>query len=295
MSQTELNERVQRWGMRPEVVEKDCVIGWVLWGIGSDPDLNDWWAFKGGTCLKKCYLGDYRFSEDLDFTSLPGGTAAAPAVLTVLTRMLQRVSDESGIDFQSREPRFAMRDNGTSAEGRIYYRGPRGAHEVSRIKLDVTTTDAERVVCPTVWLPVSHEYSDDLPEQVSVRCYSLEEIFAEKVRVLGDRCLLRDLYDVVNLFRRREYVIHSNRVANCTWRNVTAEVCQYLSWPTWSDRICERSPPADGAVGTVGLDMCISRSWRHSSWRFSNLLAMGVLQFFVRRGICNPGLSHMKN
>ena len=138
ISQTELNERVQRWCMRPEVVEKDYVIGWVLWGIGSDPDLADWWAFKGGTCLKKCYLGDYRFSEDLDFTSLPGGTADAPAVPPVVTRMLQRVSDESGIDFQNREPRFGMRGNGTSAEGRIYYRGPRNAPPV-RIKLDVTT------------------------------------------------------------------------------------------------------------------------------------------------------------
>ena len=24
--------------------------------------------FKGGTCLKKCYFPEYRFSEDLDFT-----------------------------------------------------------------------------------------------------------------------------------------------------------------------------------------------------------------------------------
>ena len=213
ISQTELNERVQRWGMRPEVVEKDYVIGWVLWGIGSDPDLTDWWAFKGGTCLKKCYLGDYRFSEDLDFTSLPGGTGNAPVVLPVLTRMLQRVSDESGIDFQSREPRFEIRGNGTSAEGRIYYRGPRGAREVSRIKIDVTFADVEQVVCPTVWRPVSHEYPDDLPKPVSVHCYGLEEIFAEKVRALGDRCLPRDLYDVINLFRRREQIIHADRVA----------------------------------------------------------------------------------
>ena len=28
--------------------------------------------FKGGTSLKKCYFGDYRFSEDLDFTALDG-------------------------------------------------------------------------------------------------------------------------------------------------------------------------------------------------------------------------------
>ena len=25
-------------------------------------------VFKGGTALKRCYFGDYRFSEDLDFT-----------------------------------------------------------------------------------------------------------------------------------------------------------------------------------------------------------------------------------
>ena len=212
IGQTELNERVQRWGLRPEVVEKDYVIGWVLWGIGSDPELADWWAFKGGTCLKKCYLGDYRFSEDLDFTCLPHGTADAVDVLPVLKRMLQRVSDESGIDFQSTEPRFEMRDNGTSAEGRIYYRGPRGAPPV-RIKLDVTTTDAEWVVRPSVLRPVFHDYSDEPPGEVPVRCYSLEEIFAEKIRALGDRCLPRDLYDVVNLFRRREQTMHAGRVS----------------------------------------------------------------------------------
>ena len=27
---------------------------------------------KGGTALKKCYFGDYRFSEDLDFSALDG-------------------------------------------------------------------------------------------------------------------------------------------------------------------------------------------------------------------------------
>ena len=27
-------------------------------------------AFKGGTALKKCYFGDYRFSEDTDFSGL---------------------------------------------------------------------------------------------------------------------------------------------------------------------------------------------------------------------------------
>ncbi len=49
-------ERVAEWGLREDVVEKDYVLGWVLWSIGSDPVLSGAWAFKGGTCLKKCYV-----------------------------------------------------------------------------------------------------------------------------------------------------------------------------------------------------------------------------------------------
>ena len=142
--------------------------------------------------------------------------------------MLQRVSDESGIDFQSAAPRFEMRGNGTSAEGRIYYQGPRNAPP-ARIKLDVTTAAAERVLFPTVWRPISHGYTDDFPEPVPVRCYGLEEIFAEKVRALGDRSLPRDLYDVVNLFRRREQIPQANRVAE-----VYVAKCRYKDLPVFA-------------------------------------------------------------
>jgi predicted nucleotidyltransferase component of viral defense system len=54
--------------LRPAVVEKDYVLGWLLAGIERNPQLAGKWVFKGGTCLKKCYFETYRFSEDLDFT-----------------------------------------------------------------------------------------------------------------------------------------------------------------------------------------------------------------------------------
>ena len=66
-------ERVGEWQLTEEVIEKDHVLGWLLWGIGADPVLGNQWVFKGGTRLKKCYIETYRFSEDLDFTVLPGG------------------------------------------------------------------------------------------------------------------------------------------------------------------------------------------------------------------------------
>ena len=49
------------------VLERDYCLAWFLVGLSRSP-LRDILVFKGGTALKRCYIGDYRFSEDLDFT-----------------------------------------------------------------------------------------------------------------------------------------------------------------------------------------------------------------------------------
>ena len=63
------NRLAKRGGRRiPEtVLERDYCLSWFLVGLSGTP-LNDTLAFKGGTAIKKCYIPDYRFSEDLDFT-----------------------------------------------------------------------------------------------------------------------------------------------------------------------------------------------------------------------------------
>ena len=207
ISRAALNERVQEWGLREDIVEKDYVIGWLLWGIGSHPRLTVSWAFKGGTCLKKCYVETYRFSEDLDFTVLPGGPIEPGEVVPILREILAKVHDESGIDFSGRDPVVRTRPEGKSAEGRVYYRGPRGSAEVASIKVDLTS--AETVVSPTVLRRISHQYPDQLPAPAGVRCYGFEELFAEKIRAMVERCRPRDLYDIVNLFRRGDFLPHA--------------------------------------------------------------------------------------
>lgn len=62
----------RRTGMPWEVLERDYLLSWLLAGIGQVSSLRETLVFKGGTALKKCYFGDYRFSEDLDFSGLPG-------------------------------------------------------------------------------------------------------------------------------------------------------------------------------------------------------------------------------
>lgn len=196
ISERDLRARVAEWGLRDDVVEKDYILGWVLAGIGTEPALRDGWVFKGGTCLKKCYIETFRFSEDLDFTVLEGGPIAQDEVLGHLDRMLERISSESGIDFAVREPRLRVRPNG-SLEGRIYYRGPRNAPNPASVRLDLTRD--EQVARPPVMRPIQHLYSDQLPGPATVRCYSLEEVYAEKIRAMGERGRPRDLYDIVFL------------------------------------------------------------------------------------------------
>ena len=67
---TRLQEAHQRLGIPWEILERDYLLSWVLAGIGQVPVLRDTLVCKGGTALKKCYFGDYRFSEDLDFSGL---------------------------------------------------------------------------------------------------------------------------------------------------------------------------------------------------------------------------------
>jgi len=199
----EIKNLVTEWGLREGIIEKDYVIGWVLWGIGSDLELSAHWAFKGGTSLKKCYIETWRFSEDLDFTVIPGGSYKPEDVEPLIKRILERVYDESGIDFSIKPPIFKYADKYLYTEGSIYYRGPCNARTPARIKLDIS--GAEKIARPTIMRDISHPYSDSLPAPTQVRCYAFEEIFAEKLRAMGERGRPRDLYDIVLLFKHRDF------------------------------------------------------------------------------------------
>ena len=231
----DLNERSAEWELREDVVEKDYVIGWLLWGIGSHAEISRRWAFKGGTCLKKCFIETYRFSEDLDFTLLPGASIDPSEILSMLQEVCRQVHDASGIDTLGREPRISVRPDGRSLQGQLYYRGPRGAPSHASVKLDLTID--EQVVRPTVRRTISHSYSDTLPGDAMVRCYGFEEVFAEKLRAMGQRCRPRDLYDIINLFRRRDLSRHPDLI-----REVYHDKCRAKDLPIFGFDDIEASP-----------------------------------------------------
>jgi len=67
----EIHRMAHKQGLGDKTIEKDYVLTWVLLAIANST-LKERLAFKGGTAIKKIYVPDYRFSEDLDFTLLDG-------------------------------------------------------------------------------------------------------------------------------------------------------------------------------------------------------------------------------
>lgn len=197
----DLRERASEWLLREDIVEKDYVLGWLLWGISTHDELSRTWVFKGGTCLKKCYFETYRFSEDLDFTVVDGGPIEPERLREIFSEVGARIYEAAGVEIPADLLRFEAGRGGGYVEGRVYYRGPRNPRgDLPRIKLDISSDEV--LAEPPVLRRISHPYPDDLPAPGSVYCYAFEELFAEKLRAMGERGRPRDLYDIISLYRR---------------------------------------------------------------------------------------------
>lgn len=69
IGEAELRRKAAQWNVDPMVVDLDYSLGWFIIALYKTCPNAENMYFKGGTCLRKCYFGDYRFSEDLDFST----------------------------------------------------------------------------------------------------------------------------------------------------------------------------------------------------------------------------------
>lgn len=191
-------------GLRPDVVEKDYVLGWLLAAVNANAILGPSWVFKGGTCLKKCYFETYRFSEDLDFTLQDESQLDEAFLLEKFTSISEWMYETCGMEIPVDRIKFDIyiKDNGRpSCQGSIYYASHfvPGKKRIPRVKLDLTADEV--LVLPPAQVPVMHPYRDEPESGIFINAYDYPEVFGEKVRALGERGRPRDLYDVINLWR----------------------------------------------------------------------------------------------
>ncbi|HEY3349003.1 MAG TPA: nucleotidyl transferase AbiEii/AbiGii toxin family protein [Thermoanaerobaculia bacterium] len=180
--QKDLQQRARNLGLPLDTVAKDYVIGHLLAAISAQPELGSALVFKGGTALKKLYFGEYRFSEDLDYTAVEAPSGK------VLEEALRRAADEGARTLSERGPFTATleRDDhrdphpGGQESFKARVQLPWQREPLCSIKIEITAD--EPVILPALRRPLLHGYDDGLRADVLV--YVLEEIVAEKLRAL---------------------------------------------------------------------------------------------------------------
>lgn len=206
---SELKTKSEQSKIDVSIVERDYVISWVLKGIFDDALLKDGLVFKGGTALRKVYFPDYRFSEDLDFTTIkPLSELGETEIRRSLEDACRKVYTQSGVELTLADFKQTRDELDEEAFlGKIQYVGPRGhrAGSPPRVKLDITFY--EKVVLPPNKLPLIHSYSDVVDCQATITAYKFEEIVAEKLRSILQRQRSRDIYDLWNLLKFRRGVL----------------------------------------------------------------------------------------
>ncbi len=203
ISEAEIRRVAAATRVDPMVIDLDYSLGWFLLGLRNTSASFEGLIFKGGTCLRKCYFSDYRFSEDLDFTA--SKYLSLTDVEKWITRSIDWIVDQDGPDFRVQpilSEVIADEYGNDSYQARIYYHGPlRWGGSPRTVKLDIT--QIETILLPINKERIIHPYSDQADfEGVAIPCYSLEEIAAEKIRAIGGQrrfAISRDIYDLNNL------------------------------------------------------------------------------------------------
>ncbi|MFC1762974.1 nucleotidyl transferase AbiEii/AbiGii toxin family protein [Planctomycetota bacterium] len=203
---TRLEQARKNTGMGWAVLERDYLLSWILAAIADYQPLCDTLVFKGGTALKKCYFGDYRFSEDLDFSSLPGvplGQELETEIDAICRNAAKMVDEYAPVRIEWE--RYTEKDPHPGGQEAFAIRAqlPWQRQPQTRILIEISVD--EKVLRSPCHRAVIHDYGE--PIEAELQVYTLEEVIAEKLRAIlqhqekleergWTRSRARDYYDI---------------------------------------------------------------------------------------------------
>ena len=211
----EIRSIASKQGVSLEIVQKDYALSYLLASIARTPDLGDKIAVKGGTALKKLYYPKYRFSEDLDFSTLKLGVLSKGgelirAAVHLMAGMLQEMGP-----FEAEVEPLTLRlpHPGKQMAYLVRVRFPDQRQALCRLKIEITVD--EPIFLQVKERPILHEFAESFG--TSIFGYILEEIVAEKLRALlqsrqkltsrgwGASRVCRDYYDLWWILGREKF------------------------------------------------------------------------------------------
>ncbi len=201
----------QQTKVQQYIVEKDYALGYLLAAMGSTYGLNDNLVLKGGTALKKVYFADYRFSEDLDYsTRVMGPIKKIDSLMETVAHSMGKMLNERGPFQVELEPLVLKQPHpGDQNAYLVRVQFPEQRQPLCRLKVEITVD--EPILTNVEIRPILHSFAEDM--DVSIPVYSLLEITVEKLRALlqskarfqergwGASRVCRDYYDLWKLLQ----------------------------------------------------------------------------------------------
>ncbi len=220
-------------GIGWDILEQDYVLSWMLFGIAHNEKLRSSLIFKGGTALKKCYFGDYRFSQDLDFSVQEDCPKGEDLFLLIQNACSYAGKAREDVEFKcNRYPETEAHPEAQEAFV-IHARLPWQRDFNTSVKVEVTMQ--ERVILPPIQKTILHGYGESL--DATIMTYRIEEIIAEKIRAIlqyakkihergWGRSRVRDYYDLWRILTEYDTTIDKSTIPNlvnhkCALKNVS--------------------------------------------------------------------------
>src|ERR1039457_4220030 len=189
--------QVQRYstesGLRDIMIaEKEVVLTFLL-QLLSERGILQRLAFKGGTCLRKIFVGSQgRFSTDMDFT----GIEEHDHEEIILDRMEAFEQPFHGLRFAIPDDSYYETQDGLSWGVNPTYSHDWNESGVSQIKLQISRRETPTLP-PERRPQYEQTYFALLPfVPAAITCLALPEILAEKIRACYQRNKARDIYDL---------------------------------------------------------------------------------------------------
>jgi len=229
---------------RTDMIEKDLLLHQMLLDLSNNEFFSSNFLFKGGTCLIKCYLGYFRFSEDIDFTwkdqrvfegkSQKEIRSYLSGVIDALGEVFEKIVTKRGLDFKCEKHNRVYVELGggnKTCTFKIWFQSE-VLNRRSFMKVQISFVErmyfAPQKTELQILLSKEHEeistlfpeYSEYL-QRTAFDAYDINEILCEKVRSILTRkgTKARDFIDVylicknvgVRLEDVRKYIINKTQ------------------------------------------------------------------------------------
>ncbi len=208
---------------RRDLIEKDILLQYLLKELQNNDNFKNNFAFKGGTCLVKCYLGYYRFSEDLDFTYINQELfrnksekqirKMSSEEINKVLKLLKEITDKLSLDFKPEKNNKKYVEFGGSNKFVTFKIGYKSKiiEQNKFIKIQINFVELfeysfKKATVKNLLSQLNlkeieflfHEESELIKESTELNVYNLKEILIEKARAILTRkgTKVRDFIDL---------------------------------------------------------------------------------------------------